>query len=101
MPPLDRSRDYAEVWSAGGQFSYEQDGRLFGADGRERDVAAENPPLGAGASPASESAPAAADVEAPTPLDRLSIADLKTMVEIAGGEWKGRAAAIAFLGEGE
>lgn len=109
MTTLDRRRDYAEVWGAGGEFHYEQDGRQFRLDGQPREQA--EPPVRvatkAPAAPKGKTAPKSAPKAAatapkaePSPdLVKLPDADLKTMVEIAGGEWTNRSAALAFLAE--
>lgn len=101
MPKFDRSRPYGEVWGSVGLASYEQDGRQYRIDGQP----IEPEPEAAPATPAAEHAashkhghkhsrkPGPTETPPAEPPDD----ELKTMVEIAGGVWTDRAAALAFL----
>lgn len=83
MPRLDFSQPHAEVYGVPGT-AFEQNGRYFRPNGD----------------------PVVADTEAePAPVaesESKSVADLpdkqlKVLVEQFGGEWQGRARALAFL----
>ncbi len=106
MPDLDRSREYGELWNAVGHAGYVQDGREYRLDGKpnEPDVPAKAP--AAATRPARPQPTAAAKATGTVAAgavipDEHTDAELKTLVEIAGGSWAGRASAIAFLAEQE
>jgi hypothetical protein len=102
MRMLDRRRPHAEVWSATGQFSYEQDGCLFEPGGRPRDAAAglmvetatETTDADNFDDPVTESL---ALTPSDQPVESLPDDELRTIVEISGGRWTTRAAALRFL----
>jgi hypothetical protein len=99
---FDESRPYAELWGAGGLFGYEQEGQTFNPDGS---------PMGEPAAAEAEAEAEAderADLEEPeevAPLPRFTYAqlsrkgdaELRAMVEIAGGTWSTRSRAISYL----
>lgn len=99
MSNLDRSRPYGEHWGSVGLSGYTQDNREFGLDGKPIEPPPKLParPAKAGATPAPKATPKAA----PSPDGDLSDDELRTKVEIAGGVWSDRAAALAFLDEDE
>lgn len=106
MPTLDRSHPYGEVWGAGLQ-GYEQDGRMYRLDGEPFEPEPAKPKAGkpgkiaaaAEQPPASGTPPEPALPSAPPDFAEKSDEELRALVDIAGGEWTDRAAAIAFLTE--
>lgn len=121
MSRLDRSRPYGENWGGNGLESYVQDGRLFRTNGEPYDGVVDVD--GGSLPPATETAAAVvkrasavsvdgrsraaraakrAAAVAASPSDDLASktdAELQAMVDIAGGTWTDRKAAIAMLSE--
>lgn len=121
---LDRTRSYAETWG-NGMTHLEQDGFRFNVAGNllpdepgewvepaaetpaEVEPEAEPVPMSPGdkrrATWAAKRAKAESEAVADGPVPELadqSDDELKTLVDIAGGTWKDRDAAIAFLRDG-
>ncbi len=89
-----------------GGSGYTQDHRQFGLDGKLIGEAAGDLPKSTAKASRGKPAPAPKPTHAPAAIaDKPSLAalpdnELRTMVEIAGGTWTSRAAALAFLAEG-
>lgn len=120
MSRLDRDRPYGEEWGDGCGFrGYVQDGKLFRPDGTSYDHVEEPEPAvdpsaavvsGKGANLAkARAARAAKRAEAKAASDAAPASDsglsdlddgeLMALVEVNGGTWTNRAAALAFLGD--
>jgi hypothetical protein len=97
---FDESRPYAELWGAGGLFGYEQEGQTFNPDGSLMGEPAAAEPE---AEAEERTEPEEPEEVAPLPrftyaqLSRKGDAELRTLVEIAGGTWSTRSRAIAYL----